>query len=41
LAGDISTLPDCLVVTSSTPSGVVMGVRHKTFVMEGVQVKNY
>jgi anthranilate/para-aminobenzoate synthase component II len=39
LAGEVSTLPDCLVVTSSTPSGVVMGVRHKIFVIEGVQVK--
>ncbi|KAJ3050893.1 bifunctional tryptophan synthase trp1, partial [Rhizoclosmatium hyalinum] len=37
LAGDKNTLPDCLEITSTTPSGVVMGVRHKTFVMEGVQ----
>ncbi|KAI8618425.1 indole-3-glycerol phosphate synthase-domain-containing protein [Chytriomyces sp. MP71] len=37
LAGDKSTLPDCLEITSTTPSGVVMGVRHKDFVMEGVQ----
>ncbi|KAI8851051.1 indole-3-glycerol phosphate synthase-domain-containing protein [Chytridium lagenaria] len=37
LAGDPSTLPDCLEITSWTDSGVVMGVRHKEFVMEGVQ----
>ncbi|KAJ3069734.1 bifunctional tryptophan synthase trp1 [Podochytrium sp. JEL0797] len=37
LAGDKTTLPDCLEITSTTPSGVVMGVRHKKFVMEGVQ----
>ncbi|KAJ3028223.1 UNVERIFIED_CONTAM: bifunctional tryptophan synthase trp1 [Siphonaria sp. JEL0065] len=37
LAGDKTTLPDCLEITSTTPSGVVMGVRHKEFVMEGVQ----
>ncbi|KAJ3114352.1 bifunctional tryptophan synthase trp1 [Phlyctochytrium bullatum] len=37
LAGDPSTLPECLEITSWTDSGVVMGVRHKEFVMEGVQ----
>ncbi|KAI8804443.1 indole-3-glycerol phosphate synthase-domain-containing protein [Cladochytrium replicatum] len=37
LAGDPKTLPDCLEITSSTASGIVMGVRHKTFVLEGVQ----
>ncbi|KAJ3215737.1 bifunctional tryptophan synthase trp1 [Dinochytrium kinnereticum] len=37
LAGDPSTLPDCLEITSWTDSGVVMGVRHKEYVMEGVQ----
>ncbi|KAJ3123137.1 bifunctional tryptophan synthase trp1 [Physocladia obscura] len=37
LAGDRATLPNCLEITSTTPSGVIMGVRHKTFVMEGVQ----
>ncbi|KAI9342661.1 indole-3-glycerol phosphate synthase-domain-containing protein [Obelidium mucronatum] len=37
LAGDKTTLPDCLEITSTTPSGVVMGVRHKEYVMEGVQ----
>ncbi|KAJ3400269.1 bifunctional tryptophan synthase trp1, partial [Chytridiales sp. JEL 0842] len=37
LAGDKKTLPDCLEVTSTTENGIVMGVRHKEFVMEGVQ----
>ncbi|KAJ3039437.1 bifunctional tryptophan synthase trp1 [Rhizophlyctis rosea] len=37
LAGDPATLPDCLEITSWTDSGVVMGVRHKEFIMEGVQ----
>ncbi|KAJ3045323.1 bifunctional tryptophan synthase trp1, partial [Rhizophlyctis rosea] len=37
LAGDPATLPDVLEVTSWTDSGCVMGVRHKEFVMEGVQ----
>jgi anthranilate synthase/indole-3-glycerol phosphate synthase/phosphoribosylanthranilate isomerase len=37
LAGDVKTLPDALVVTSWTDSKVVMGVRHKQYVMEGVQ----
>ncbi|KAJ2909786.1 anthranilate synthase / indole-3-glycerol phosphate synthase [Coemansia aciculifera] len=37
LAGDPDTLPDCLEVTSWTPNGIIMGVRHKTYAMEGVQ----
>ena len=37
LAGDPKTLPDCLEITSTTESGLIMGIRHKTFVMEGVQ----
>ncbi|RKO88944.1 indole-3-glycerol phosphate synthase-domain-containing protein [Blyttiomyces helicus] len=37
LAGDPATLPEVLEVTSWTESGIVMGVRHKKFVMEGVQ----
>ncbi|KAJ3321440.1 bifunctional tryptophan synthase trp1 [Blyttiomyces sp. JEL0837] len=37
LAGDAKTLPACLEITSRTDSGVVMGVRHKEYVMEGVQ----
>lgn len=31
------TLPDCLVVTCETFDGVVMGVRHKQYLVEGVQ----
>ncbi len=30
-------LPDCLSVVSKTESGVVMGVRHKKYMVEGVQ----
>ncbi|RKO93435.1 indole-3-glycerol phosphate synthase-domain-containing protein [Blyttiomyces helicus] len=37
LAGDPATLPEVLEITSWTESGIVMGVRHKKFVMEGVQ----
>eukprot|EP00842_Homolaphlyctis_polyrhiza_P006313 jgi/Hompol1/6683/HPOL_002818-RA len=37
LAGDPTTLPDVLKITSRTENGIVMGVRHKVFVMEGVQ----
>ncbi|KAI8818738.1 indole-3-glycerol phosphate synthase-domain-containing protein [Fimicolochytrium jonesii] len=37
LAGDPKTLPASLEITSTTPSGLVMGVRHKEYIMEGVQ----
>lgn len=37
LAGDLKTLPKVLKVTSTTDSGVIMGVRHTEFVIEGVQ----
>ncbi|QPG74034.1 anthranilate synthase / indole-3-glycerol phosphate synthase [Brettanomyces nanus] len=37
LAGSPSSLPDCLEVTAKTNNGVIMGVRHKKFVIEGVQ----
>jgi anthranilate synthase component 2 len=30
-------LPNCLEVTASTNDGVIMGMRHKTFPIEGVQ----
>jgi anthranilate synthase/aminodeoxychorismate synthase-like glutamine amidotransferase len=31
------TLPDCLDITAWTDAGEIMGVRHKQFVLEGVQ----
>ncbi|KAF8982800.1 bifunctional tryptophan synthase trp1 [Entomortierella lignicola] len=37
LSGVISTVPEALEVTSRTESGVIMGVRHKTLCVEGVQ----
>jgi anthranilate/para-aminobenzoate synthase component II len=37
LAGDRATLPGCLEVTAWTDTGVVMGVRHRTMCVEGVQ----
>ncbi|KAI8865400.1 IGPS-domain-containing protein, partial [Ramicandelaber brevisporus] len=37
LAGTPDTVPEQLVVTSTTHSGIVMGVRHRTHTVEGVQ----
>lgn len=34
---DPSTLPDCLEVTAFTIDGVIMGIRHKEYLIEGVQ----
>lgn len=37
LAGTKETLPDVLEVTARTENGIIMGVRHKKYTVEGVQ----
>jgi anthranilate synthase/aminodeoxychorismate synthase-like glutamine amidotransferase len=37
LCAETDSLPDTLQVTATTDSGVIMGVRHKTLQLEGVQ----
>ncbi|MBN2104715.1 aminodeoxychorismate/anthranilate synthase component II [bacterium] len=34
---DRDSLPDCLEVTAQDDNGVIMGVRHRSFLVEGVQ----
>jgi para-aminobenzoate synthetase component 2 len=37
LAVDPATVPDELLVTGTTPGGVIMGIRHRELAVEGVQ----
>jgi anthranilate synthase component 2 len=37
LAIEKTSLPDCLKITAETDDGEIMGVRHKDFIVEGVQ----
>lgn len=37
LAGTKATLPDCLETTCWTEGGIIMGVRHREYAIEGVQ----
>ena len=37
LIADRTTLPDCLQVTAWTDDGLIMGIRHREFPLEGVQ----
>jgi anthranilate/para-aminobenzoate synthase component II len=37
LCAEDSSLPDALVVTAKTDRGEIMGVRHRTLQLEGVQ----
>ena len=37
LAVDRDTMPDCLMISSETEDGEIMGIRHKTHKTEGIQ----
>lgn len=37
LAIEEASLPDCLEITARTEDGEIMGVRHKEFIIEGIQ----
>jgi anthranilate synthase component 2 len=37
LVVDKDSLPSCLVVTATTDDGLIMGIRHRKFAVEGVQ----
>ena len=34
---DANSIPECLEISARTAEGEVMGLRHKTFAVEGVQ----
>ncbi|MGC8937734.1 MAG: anthranilate synthase component II, partial [Thermodesulfovibrio sp.] len=34
---DKESLPDCLTITAWTSNGIIMGIRHKEYIIEGVQ----
>jgi anthranilate/para-aminobenzoate synthase component II len=38
--GTVDTLPSCLTVTAKTSNGLIMGVRHKSFRVEGGPVSS-
>ena len=37
LVVDRESVPDCLEVSATTPDGIIMGLRHREFLCEGVQ----
>jgi anthranilate synthase component 2 len=37
LVVELQTLPDCLEVTATSSDGQIMGLRHRTLPIEGVQ----
>jgi anthranilate synthase component 2 len=37
LIGEATTLPECLELTAKTTDGVIMGVRHRMYPIEGIQ----
>ncbi|MDR0516192.1 MAG: hypothetical protein LBH25_04025, partial [Fibromonadaceae bacterium] len=37
LAIERETIPDCLEITAASEDGEIMGVRHKTLSIEGIQ----
>lgn len=37
LAVDRATLPECLEITAETEDGEIMGLRHKQYIVEGIQ----
>lgn len=37
LAVDYNTIPSCLEITATSSDGEIMGIRHKDFLLEGVQ----